>query len=529
MKGQKVKATALFLASLTAALCAAGCAQQSSAEGIPVSLPDYSASPREFLISGGLNTGWISHWETNEKLYIEEQNLFTEEDLRNFADFGNNVLSLGRAAYSLGLDEEWATSKQKQLGDLAYAQGIKRIYISDQAFLQHMEKSYKLLDAEEGIYKTKEELDAFVTSRLQLYINEEWVYGIDLRDEPSYKETDNIGALSASIRRCAAALGKPDLRVHVNLHPHKANVAPSLFAEAGTYETAREAYTKYIEDYIVKMETNQMCVDHYLFRPEGPDWGYYATLQTLRELCTKYDIEMQFYSHSFSQYKNGRQEFRDIGQAELYHNVNSLVGFGVETIRLFSYAPWPSGYGGEKNEFNYDRGYFVDRYGNLNDLWYYGKEIVSQYQSFANIILNYDYKGGKFFRTEEKVSMFEVDQLTTNAIDTLTGTINAWDNSYELTLVKGLEMSNDMMLLTELYDETNDLYLYMVMNPIDPYFDAYGDTTQEVTVDFGTDYEWVAEFDCGQLSYVKLDGGKYTKSLSAGYATYVIPLKTAIQ
>ena len=519
MKSKKIKKIALFLASLTMA-CMTGCVQLE--EERTVSLPDYSNKDLEFLFSGGLNNGWITHSETNEKLYIEEQNLLTEEDMRNFVEMGNNVLYAGRGTYPFELEEEWQTSNAKMVGDLAYSQGIDKVYIADRAFLNHMQKSYKLLDAETGIYKTTEELDAFVTSRLQLYIQEPWIYGIDLRDEPSYKETDNIGALSASILRCSRALGK-ELRVHVNLHPHKANVAPTLFAEAGTYENARDAYTQYIENYIVKGETNQMCVDHYLFHPEGSDWGYYATLQTLRELCTKYDIEMQFYAHSFSDYKNGKQTFRDIGQAELYHNINSLVGFGVKEIHWFRYAPFPSGYGG--GEHGYDRGYFIDRYGNLNDLYYYGKQIIEQYQSFANIALSYEYTGGKFFRTENVVSLFEVDQLTTNALDSVTKTRNEWDNSYELTLVKDLEMSNEMMFLTELYDEDNDLYMYMVMNPIDPYYSAYGDTTQVVTVDFGTEYEWAAEFDCGQLSYVKLDDGKYTKRLSAGYASYVIPLK----
>lgn len=520
MKRNTKRAAALLLATLAAA-CTFGCEQKESAEQCPVAMPSYSETNYRFSFEGGVNDGWITHGDNNEKLYIEEQNMLNEADLRAFKEMGNDVLKLGRGAVPFGTDEAWATSATKRTGDLAYSVGLDKIYIADEAFLNYMQKSYKLVGEEASSpFKTVAELDAFVTARLQLYIAEPWLYGVDLRDEPSYTETDNIGALAASIYRCAKNLGYPNFRVHVNLHPHKANVASSLFA--AEYENARDAYTQYIENYVVKMETPQMCVDHYLFLPEGSDWGYYATLQTLREVCTKYDIEMQFYAHSFSEYKSGKQRFRDIGEAELYHELNSIIGMGTQNINWFRYAPYPSGYNSEG--YGYDRGYFVDRYGNPNDLYYYGKKIIAEFQSFANVLLNYEYKGGKFYRAEG-VSLFDVDQLTTNALDTKTLTRNEWDNSHEFTRVKGVEMDNEMAFLTEFYDETNDLYLYMVMNPIDPYYTAYGDTTEEICVDFGTEYEWVAEYDCGRLSYVKLDGGKYETTLSAGYATYVVPLK----
>ena len=65
------------------------------------------------------------------------------------------------------------------------------------------------------------------------------------------------------------------------------------------------------------------------------------------------------------------------------------------------------------------------------------------------------------------------------------------------------------------------------MNPIDALYSETGKmhyTEITVSAEF-SGYEWVAEFDCGELTYVKLNNGKYTKTLSSGYAVYLVPLK----
>jgi hypothetical protein len=77
--------------------------------------------------------------------------------------------------------------------------------------------------------------------------------------------------------------------------------------------------------------------------------------------------------------------------------------------------------------------------------------------------------------------------------------------------------------MTELYDDDNDLYMYMAQNVIDPRNGEFGRTDMNITVEFDG-YEWVAEFEDGNLTYVKLEDGVYSKTLSAGYAVYLIPL-----
>ncbi len=514
------KLTVLALAATFAfSFTAVGCKDEKETVVIP-SLPDYSATNYKFYFSGAIDKG--EKKINGETMFIEELDLANEEDIRTYIEMGNNIGRLGRAYYPLGENEKWADSKVKKAGDLMYSLGIEKTYIGDALFTLWAESTaIKIVDAENGRFKTEEELDAFVTERIKDYVAEPWVYGVDLTDEPSYKRLPNISTISASIHRCSKALGR-ELKTFSNLHPSTAGTGQF----AASYTTAREAYELYLEASVKDSLTDNISVDHYPFMDGGNTRGYFATLQTQRDICDKYGVDMEFYAHSFCDYQKGAMRYRDIDQSMMYWNINTLVGFGVKTIHWYRYSAsvgYTKGLQGQNDAWFYDKGSLVDRRGNPTNLYYYAKEIVEECQAFSNVILNYDYQGGKFY-SQEGVSKFNMHYLKDNNMDKASQTANTWDNSYELNLVKDVEMTNETVFMTELFDDDNQLYMYMVMNPIDPYYTKTNDTVQTVTIDFGSEHEWVAEFDQGVLNYVKLDNGKYTKTLSAGYASYVVPL-----
>ena len=141
---------------------------------------------------------------------------------------------------------------------------------------------------------------------------------------------------------------------------------------------------------------------------------------------------------------------------------------------------------------------------------------MNEVKKFQNVLLNYKFNGAKFY-------LGEVIGNGSASLFTL-GTIE-FDNQHEHTLLTSLKQQGDALLTTELIDEKNNLYMYMIENTVDPsYANDNGNTINTFTAEF-SGYDWVAEFDCGELNYVKLNGGKYTKTLSAGYAVYLIPLK----
>lgn len=522
-KNIKNKAIALTLATVAGVFALCGCGGK--AEEPSRLLPDYSAYDLQYeVMCDGPSNGRLKHDNVWYQVAPDGQ---TEEGFKTCLDMGNNTLFLTIYQDTLGDTEKWETSHTKEVAEKAVAAGFKRIYFRDQ-YLNKFNylglENKKLVDPQGGKFKTTDELDEYVTERLKEYVNVPYIAGVDIGDEPTYKQTEAMAAMGASIKRCAVKLGRTDFKVFVNLYSYRMDPTLSgFFGEPGTYQSASEVYRRYIEDFVKGMDADMMCVDDYPYAPEEFVRGYFTSLQTLRSVCSDYDIDMAFYVTAFSEFKSDRFKFfrGNIGQAELYHNLNSLVGFGVRKLKWFSYGTYPIGY--DNGNVWYDYSTLVDRYNNPTDLYYYAKQYLAELQSFANVILNYEYQGAKFY-TCEGMAQFDNTPYLFNYTDSSTGTTLEFDNSYEFKKVKNVGIDNDVALLTELYDEENDLRMYMVMNPIDPYFSRFGRTDEKIKVDFGVGTEWVAEFDRGKLSYVKLENGVYTKTLSAGYATYVIPL-----
>ena len=135
------------------------------------------------------------------------------------------------------------------------------------------------------------------------------------------------------------------------------------------------------------------------------------------------------------------------------------------------------------------------------------------------MLLHYDFQGAKFYLNSVIQNAPATSYIGTSALP--------FDNTWDHTLLKKLTINNDVLLTTELKDDVNNLYMYMIMNPIDSLYAQTGEmryTECSFTAEF-PGYDYVAEFDCGDLRYVKLNNGKYTNSLSSGYAVYLIPLK----
>ena len=84
-------------------------------------------------------------------------------------------------------------------------------------------------------------------------------------------------------------------------------------------------------------------------------------------------------------------------------------------------------------------------------------------------------------------------------------------------------VDKECALITELYDDEKDLYMYMFQNVIDPLLKG-PKVLQTITADFADDCTHAAVFVKGERTDVKLEkGGKLTLKHAPGAATYVIP------
>ena len=266
---------------------------------------------------------------------------------------------------------------------------------------------------------------------------------------------------------------------------------------------------------------DKLSVDIYAFRKNGLWAGHFQTLQIFKEVCQKYGVEVTYVAQSFQSFEGTTEGHSLVGKSEMMWEANAALGFGVTNYAYYHYFPGASysTSGAKRN----DKSVFIDWEGNKNEIYYYGQEILEYMTKFHEVISNYEYQGAKFYRVDG-ISTFDLSSYFSSVVDTITGTTVPFDNSHEFELVKGVEYDNEIVLLSELKDEKNDLYMYMIQNVLDPRNGKIGNTDLNVSVDFG-DYKWVAEFDTGVLRYVKLDNGVYNTSLSAGYAKFVVPIE----
>ncbi len=84
-------------------------------------------------------------------------------------------------------------------------------------------------------------------------------------------------------------------------------------------------------------------------------------------------------------------------------------------------------------------------------------------------------------------------------------------------------MDKEIALVTELYDDEKDLYMYMLQNVVDPLNKGI-DSLQTITADFEDGCTHAVVFTKGEREVVKLgEGGKLSIKQRPGHAVYVIP------
>lgn len=522
------KALALTLGSVLAfgAVSFAGCSKDESesvsTEQIP-QLPDYSASAKEydfFAYSGPMNG--IFTTDNVKKDYNADQR--TKEGYTVYKEAGFNVLMLtGSAGFNSG---EWEGSECQRAWNAATEAGIDRIIVTDSSFENYVKETPIVGEGKD--FATQEDLVAYAKTVLEKYKDLSNFYGIRITDEPSYKKTEAIGSLYRAVKQAAKEMGISDnLYIHLNLLPISEKFdryAPYAEADDPATEIVEcnniaDAYANYVRGYLEACDADRLSSDVYLYRATGLSSDFFTTIQILKRECDAYGADVSFCLQSFEMYSGTRQVYRAVSKSEMRGEMYALMGMGVDDFVYYTYQCPETMTSGEPR---IDGTNFLTMSGEKTNVYYAGQDAMAEAQKLSDVILNYEFKGGKFYKKD--IATFD-NSFTTSIADTTAGTSAEWDNSHTFTLLKDVAFDNDVVFATELYDSVNSLYMYMLQNMIDPLNGADGRTAEKVTATFDSSYTYVAEFDEGRLSYVKLDNGVYTKTLSAGHAVFLVPLK----
>lgn len=520
-KQSLTRALALFFGAVTCFSTLSACGGKNKEGVIPVSLPDY-AEDKEINILGYVNPTNGDY--TFDKIPMNSGvDYRTVERFQEYKDAGMNV-AFSRYDSALPAEvtkETWAESDTKIFCDAAYGAGLDKILISDEYFTKLITWDADMLigDGTEYRYKTQEEMDADVAERLAIYNETPGFYGVILLDEPRWKNLPNYGVVHSSIARVA-----PDIYIYNNLHYcHKTDAEANIYvdvdawkAEYGKEPTVKEAYESYMDTFFTGTGAKNLAIDIYPFEPDADRRLaiLFSNMQTLQRKCAQYGADMSWTGQSITYITGGTFSGRVMTKNDLWLQMNAVLGFGAKSFQYYTYFPYPS-YGSLDTSI----GNFIDRNGNKTSVYYDAKSVNDAVHSFDHVLLNYKFKGAKFYFNSV---LQNASMSAYMGLDTL-----PFDNSHTHSLLTGITQNNDVVLTTELYDEANDLHMYMIMNPIDALFSENGMmlyTENTFTAEF-PGYDYVAEFDCGELTYVKLNNGKYTKTLSSGYGVYLVPLK----
>lgn len=493
-----------------------GCADKDA--DIPVSLPNY-ANDKEVNLLGYVNPT-NGDYKVGNILMNDGTDFRTVERFKEYQNAGLNI-AFARYDSALSADvtvETWPLSGTKILCDKAYEAGLDKILISDEYITKLIVgwDGGKLIgEGDSYCYASEAEMDADISARLAIYKDTPGFYGLVLEDEPRHYYLENYGVVHRSLKRVM-----PEIYLYNNLHYcHNNDAGKKIYIdedkwllEKGEEATIEEAYTHYLSTFFENTGAENLSIDIYPFEPQAEKRLniYFSNAQILKKMCDKYGAEMSFTGQAVTYISGGAYSGRIMTKNDLWLQMNTMLGFGATSFQYYTYFPLPSGT---------SIGSFIDRKGNRTSVYYDAKSVNDAVHEFDHVLLNYDFQGAKFYFSELMKNASQASYIGSSALP--------FDNTHEFALLKGVTQDNDAVLATELKDETNNLYMYMLMNPIDALFSVDGNmsyTEMTVTADF-SGYDYVAEFDCGRLTYVKLQDGKYTKSLSSGYAVYLVPLK----
>ena len=497
--------------------------------------PDYSASNKQFDFYG--YSALIDGWNIDGVDYHSGEDYLSVERIKEYKDAGMTIyFPQSAAAVNAEVAKDWENSRAKRALDYALEAGIDKVILNDYRIQSLTKQDFGTVDeiremAKNGtIYEhekygligagkqfaTEADLDAFVEDCLSLYKDHEAFYGIMLGDEPNFYHAESYGQMYRSIQRVSKKLGK-DIYIQYNLNPIGIAFSPIMRefhcppvgnTDGLTEEQIIEkAYEGYIRLFMEKTGAKYIQYDDYpLYRKEYITNWYFFAQQMVSKLAKEYGAEFYFVTQTFNkqQKQDDKYTYRDFTEADMRWLNNALVGFGIKQISYFTYFTKA-----DNNAEHFEDGKsFITWHGEKTEMYYWMQKIMAEEQKLAPIVLNFAYKSSKLYSKPTEGLDLEYVRLQYPTPD--------------FTKVTDVKFDKGAALVTELYDEEKDNYLYMVQNLIDP-VKNFAAPLQTVTLTFDSKYKYASVYVKGERAEVKLKKGKLTVKQTEGEAVYVMP------
>ncbi len=433
----------------------------------------------------------------------------TVEGYKQHLDGGFNVLLIQANDPYYG---SFATSQLKKNLDNARLSGYDKVIITDMRLHSLSSRTEPFI----GDGKDYATFEDFV-SQVELWTDEYRYYrggmvvGVQLVDEPAYNVLPQLGQVYKAIKTVW-----PECFIQANLLPLDNTAASGRYVPDGFTGTADQAYEQYLTAFCEYTGATNITMDSYPIRGAQSNGYYFITdthmrcLQIMQKVAKVYGCDIGAVANACETRDSlGNVKLKLPDQDEMFWQVNVYMGYGSKSFSYYTYCIKP---GDEQTEGSC----FVGRDGDTTDMYTYMTEIHREMQTFAPVIMNFDYNTYGYYYNEGTVTCGTV-YLTHAYGET---------NSKNFTALQDVTVdNNDVAFVTELIDSENNQYMYMLMNPQHPSNSVKCNIDLHTVMSFDTSYTKLEVWKEGEMTIVDLVDGKATFDLEAGHAVFVIPTR----
>ena len=485
--------------------------------------PDYTNKEGEFM-TFGYTPPTNGKWYENGLEMSTGEDYRTVERYREYKEAGLNVLMLqSEDAYDYGTPFEESQLKIRM--DDAQRAGLEKVIVCDNR-LYNLCNSDQPVVGDEGViltingkdfqggirqFKTQKALNEYVADIIDDYYNHDVFYGVLLRDEPFHQHLLNYGYTYQAVKAF-----DNNIYIEGNLNPYNSDEkARFRYSPYWETQTSEEAYKWYVNYYLDCSGAEKVLMDSYpiLGESNAPylKEDHLRGCQMIADICKQRGVKFEAVAQTFGGTSSGKRLWAAPDVATMQWQMNTYMGFGVQTFGYFTYwrKVWNNNQAG--GEWFNDGESFITTDGQKTSLYYIMQGLHKEMQKFAPVISSFKYSASKTYAHEP--CLYPTNYL------------NIKDE--KLALVKDFECDQgDTALITELKDKSNMQYMYMVMNAMNPRYKADdNDIVMDYSIDFGPSFNAVEVYYRGKRNLYPLDNGVYKSTLDAGYAEYIMPYK----
>lgn len=431
-----------------------------------------------------------------------EHDYRTVERYKEYKDCGFNMILTQVSGQYYG-ECAWEDSVAKRCMDRYFEAGITKAILLDER-IRGLSCEFDGCIGEGKRFASQEELDAWVAECMKDYKNHPAFYGIQLRDEPSWRCFKTFGQIWKAVKKAC-----PNAFIQCNLWGLYFAFNSEIFPPYGKSYTFEDRFKAYMHMFLDETGADYIMLDRYgLFTSE--DSGlypyYFLNTQLMNEVAKERGIKkLMLCVQSFAQRQNGFQTHRMPTEDEMHLQIHFMLGEGVKELAYYTY--WSGGDYTGRGEYREKDWAIVSTDGNPTYLYPIVQKLNGMIKKLSPVLMNFDHVAD----TYAAVAPFQ--SAPAHLQHTLRGT---------LTHAK-LKTSHEVAMLFEQKDEKRNNWLYVLQNVTCPKFGA-GLPAQTSTVTF-TNPAWtkVDVFDGDEWHTEDLVDGTYTTTLENGHAVYVMP------